>query len=416
MKAEIITIGDEILIGQIVDSNSAWIAQQLNLLGVEVFQITSISDKKEHIISALKDAANRVDLVLLTGGLGPTKDDITKTTLCEFFNTELVFNEEAYQTIEKIFKIRDLIVGELNRKQAEIPANCSVIQNYQGTAPGMWFEKDDTVFVSMPGVPFEMKAMMEEEILLKLKERFHTPVMVYKTVLTIGIPESHLAERLEQWEEQLMENQIKLAYLPQPGIIRLRLSATGQTQEELEERIDKEIEKLKKIIPDNIFGYDDQKLEQIVGELLLKNNQTVATAESCTGGKIAHLITQIPGSSEYFKGSVVAYANEIKERVLGVNPVVLEQYGAVSQQVVEEMAKGVLLLNNVDYAIATSGVAGPTGGTDEKPVGTVWIAVASKDAVISEKFLLGTHRERNIHKSSIAGLNMMRKLISDKNN
>ncbi len=410
MQSEIITIGDEILIGQVVDTNSAWIAGQLNLLGINVSQITSISDTKKHIITALNEAQHRSELILITGGLGPTKDDITKNVLCDFFQTELYFDNSVYDDIKKFLKSKALGMNELNRKQAEVLKNCIIMRNPNGTAPGMWFEKNNTVFVSMPGVPYEMKAMMENEILPEIKKRFKTPEIIHKTILTQGTFEAHLAELLDEWEKQLPES-LKLAYLPSPGINRLRLSVSGDDEAELKKIINREVEKLHNIIPDYIFGYDEQTLEEIIGELLTQRKKTIATAESCTGGNIASMLTSISGSSNYFTGSVIAYSNEIKERVLKVEPVNIENYGAVSRQVVEEMAAGIQKLYKTDYAVATSGIAGPTGGTDEKPVGTTWIAVSSQNKLISEKFLFGENRLINIQQASITALNMVRKLI-----
>ncbi len=414
MKAEIITIGDEILIGQIVDSNSAWIAQQLNKFGISVYQITSVSDKKEHIVSALDSAFENSDVVIMTGGLGPTKDDITKITLVDYFKSELIFDENTYKHIAEIFETRGIHVGELNRKQAEVPACSQVLPNSNGTAPGMWFDHNGKVLISIPGVPYEMKALMIDYILPKLKDRYNLPEIFYKVVYVQGIPESHLAEKLEDWEIDLADNNIKLAYLPQPGIIRLRLSVESEDVDKANNLIDDKISDLYKIIPDNIYSVGNNKPEKVIGELLLNEKATLATAESCSGGNIAHLITLVSGSSQYFKGSVVAYSNEIKENVLNVSSGNINEYGAVSKLVVEEMALGVLKLYNSDYAVATSGIAGPDGGTEGKPVGTTWIAVASKDKVISEVFYLGENRGRNIQKASLTALNMLRLLILKK--
>jgi len=411
MTAEIISIGDELLIGQVVNTNASWMAEQLNRAGIKVNQITAISDQWGHILSALKEAGMKSDIVLITGGLGPTKDDITKQTLCEFFNTKLKFNEEVFKNIKKLFGKRGLIINELNKKQAEIPKNCIPIKNNNGTAPGMWFEKEGKIYVSMPGVPFEMKPMITDFVIPELSKRFNTPAIVHRTILTQGMPESLLASEIESWENSLPAN-IKLAYLPQPGIIRLRLSASGKNKTELKNQISYEIQKLKKIIPDLIFGYDDDTLYEIIGNLLRKNGQTVSTAESCTGGYIAHLITSVPGSSDYFKGSVVAYSNEIKENILGVIHKSLIDHGAVSKEVVIEMAGGVQQKFNTDYSIATSGIAGPGGGTDKKPVGTSWIAITTPFKTFAKKFQFGEHRQRNISKTALTALNMLRKEIS----
>lgn len=414
MQAEIISIGDEILIGQIVNTNAVWMAQQLNLAGIKVKQITSVSDDREHIIKALREAEERTDLILITGGLGPTKDDITKVTLCEYFDTKLRFDEDVYKDVERIFKSFGREVTPVNRKQAEVPEICTPLRNMKGTAPGMWIERNNKVFVSMPGVPYEMKSIMLEHVLPKLKEKYRLPSIVHVTVLTQGIGESALAEKIEAWEDSLAQHSIKLAYLPSPGMVRLRLSTSGDDRAKLEAIVNEKVEELKLLIPNYIYGYEeygkseDVTLEQIVGNLLRERKQTVSTAESCTGGYISHLITKVPGSSEYYQGSVIAYSYDVKENELGVEKKALETYGAVSQQVVEQMAIGVKKKLNTDYSIAASGIAGPGGGTPDKPVGTVWIAVATPGGVISKRFQFGESREWNIHRTALAGLNMLR--------
>lgn len=408
MKAHIVTIGDEILIGQVLDSNSQWLAELMNLSGIKVHQITSISDIPEHITETLQDSIGKYDIVLLTGGLGPTKDDLTKATLSDFFKTKLVHFPEVEKRIFDLLRQRGIEPNDMNKSQAYLPENARIFPNSNGTASGMWFEIADTVFVSMPGVPFEMKAMFEDAILPALKEKFITPSIYYKTVLTQGVVESHLAEYLHDWEENLPAF-IKLAYLPQPGIVRLRLTASGNDMEILKQAVIEEIETLKGLLEDKIFGYDDDTLEAIVGKCLRKKNLTLATAESCTGGYIAHLITSVSGSSDYFKGSIVSYSNEIKTNVLDVESSILKQNGAVSQEVVELMASNVKEKFKTDCAIAVSGIAGPTGGTSEKPVGLVWIAVVTPKRLISEKYLFGNHRERNIRRSALQALNMLRK-------
>ena len=410
MKAEIITIGDEILIGQIVDTNSAWIAEQFNLSGIEIYQITSVHDDNEHIKEALKKAEDKVDLVILTGGLGPTKDDITKHALCEYFNTGMVFHEPTFEHIKQRFKNRNIDLNKLNRDQALIPEACTVLPNKAGTAPGMWFEKNETIFVSVPGVPFEMKHLVEYEILPRLQNNGKTKAIFHKTVQTQGLPESMLAERIENWETSMPKN-IKLAYLPNPMSVRLRLSAIGNNLNELKEQVQNEIERLKQIIPDHIFGFDNETLAEVIGRILLEKGQTLAVAESCTGGYISHLITSVSGSSGWYKGGVTAYSNEIKQNILGVSLELLEKYGAVSEQVIREMAEGVRRKMNADFSVATSGIAGPTGGTEEKPVGTVWIAIASPDKTIAEKFVFGDNRERNIIRSSQTALQLLRRTI-----
>lgn len=410
MKAEIITIGDEILIGQIIDTNSAWIAEQFNLYGIEIYQITSVHDDNNHILEALKKAEEKVDLVVLTGGLGPTKDDITKHTLCEYFSTKLVVHEPTFEHIKSRFTRLKIDMNKLNRDQALVPENCAVLPNKAGTAPGMWFEQNDTIFVSMPGVPFEMKYLVENELLPRLLNNGKTKAIFHKTVLTQGLPESMLAMKIEDWENALPQN-IKLAYLPSPMAVRLRLSATGKSKPELETLVEGEIQKLLQIIPDNIFGYNNETMAEVIGRMLVSKNKKLAVAESCTGGYISHLITSVPGSSAFFYGSITAYSNLVKENVLGVNDKILAEFGAVSEQVAKEMAIGARKVLNADYAVATTGIAGPSGGTEEKPVGTIWIAVASEKNVIAMKFVFGDNRERNISRSSQTALQMLRKEI-----
>lgn len=414
VHAEIITIGDEILIGQIVDTNSAFMAQLLNLNGIHVKQISSVSDDREHILKALDEAKERADIILITGGLGPTKDDITKKTLCEYFNTNLRFDETAYQDVVNIFASYTKEVTPINRKQAEVPEICEVIRNYNGTAPGMWFDVNGKVFVSMPGVPFEMKALMTEQVVPKLKSRFKFPSIYHKTVLTQGIGESSLSELISDWEDNLALVNIKLAYLPSPGLVRLRLSTTGGDEHKLKATVEQEIEKLKLIAGKYIYGYETygeekKTMEQLVGEILKSKKKTVSTAESCTGGYISHLLTSIPGSSSYYTGSIISYSYDIKENELHIPLETLRKHGAVSKIVVEQMAQTIRLKYKTDYSISTSGIAGPTGGSAEKPVGTVWIAVATPEKVIAEKFLFGNNRERNIQKAAHAALNMLKK-------
>jgi len=410
MKAEIITIGDEILIGQIVDTNSAWIAEQFNLSGIEIYQITSVHDDPEQIKEALQGAGEKVDLVILTGGLGPTKDDITKYTLCEYFNTKLAFHEPTFEHIKQRFKNRNIDLNKLNRHQALLPETCTVLPNKAGTAPGMWFEKNDIIYVSVPGVPFEMKYLVEHEILPRLRNDRKIGAIYHKTIQTQGLPESILAERIENWETSLPAN-IKLAYLPNPLSVRLRLSAVGKELNELLKQVEAEIERLKQIIPDYIFGYDNETLAEVIGRMLLEKGRTLAVAESCTGGYISHLITSVPGSSGWYKGGVTAYSNDMKHNILGVLAESLEKYGAVSEQVVREMAEGARRRLIADFAVATSGIAGPTGGTEEKPVGTVWIAIAGPNKTIAEKFVFGDNRERNIIRSGQTALQLLRRFI-----
>ena len=448
MNIEIINIGDEILIGQVINTNAAWMAEELNKNGFKAYQFTVISDERDHILQGLEDALSRADVVLISGGLGPTKDDITKETICEFFNTKLVFNEEAFQNIEALFSRRGYQVTEVNRKQAELPENCITLPNRLGTARGMLFDSGSrvkvqgsriegrgkreeelnarsenreakielptaycqlpTVFIFLPGVPFEMKDMFTREVIPRLKVRFASQAIYHKTVLTQGKGESFIADILEDWENNLPEH-IKLAYLPQPGIVRLRLSATGLEEEVLQQEVESKISELLQIIPELIFGYDDDTLESIVGQLLMQHKQTLAIAESATGGYIAHLVTSVSGSSSWFQGSVVAYSNRSKEDILYVKKETLESHGAVSEQVVLEMALGARARFRTDYAIATTGIAGPTGGTPDKPIGTVWIGITTPDGVFAKYFEFGDNRERNIRKTALQALNLLRK-------
>ncbi len=410
MQAEIITIGDEILIGQIVDTNSAWMSKQLNEIGISVNRITSISDTKNAIVSSIEEAMSRVDLVLITGGLGPTNDDITKKTLSDYFACELVQDDGLYAKIEERLARYKIGMNAFNREQALIPDGARIIPNDFGSAPCMWFTRGNKHVISMPGVPFEMKNIMKSELLAKLSEEFDCPHVLHQTVMVQGLGESVLAEILEEWETNLPPV-VKLAYLPSPGVVRLRMSLVGNDEAELEAIVETQLLGLKAILGERIFALDDEKIEQVIANLLLDQKKTVATAESCTGGNMAHMLTAMAGSSAYFKGSIVAYSNEVKANVLGVNKNSLEDFGAVSQQVVEQMAAGACKTIGSDYAIATSGIAGPDGGTDEKPVGTVWIAVASSDKVVSEKFTFSKERGRNIRMASMAGFNMLRKLI-----
>jgi nicotinamide-nucleotide amidase len=415
VDVEIINIGDELLIGQVINTNAAWMAGQLNGAGFRVATVTVIADERQAISEALEQAGKRAPIVLISGGIGPTRDDITKQTLCEFFDTKLVFNTEAYRDIEALFARRGFTMTELNRMQAELPEACTSLPNKLGTARGMWFEKNTAgsqpvIYVSMPGVPFEMKEMMTLEVIPRLKKIFATPVIVHRTILTQGVGESFLAEQINAWELALPDA-VKLAYLPQPGIVRLRLTGTGREREELDRILNEAIEKLYDMIPHYIFGQEQETLEQIVGKLLLERGQTLALAESCTGGYISHLITSVPGSSGWFRGSVVAYSNDLKVSLLGVEEESLRRFGAVSETVVREMAIGAQHRLNAGYAIATSCVAGPDGGSAEKPVGTTWIAIATPDDVISSHFLYGDNRERNIRRTTLQALNMLRKQL-----
>lgn len=408
---EIITIGDEILIGQIVDTNSAWMSAELNRAGFQLFQITSVHDDAEHISSALDSALQKNDIVLITGGLGPTKDDITKQTLCTYFNTKLIFDESVLHNIENIFRNRGITINELTRNQAYVPENSTVIRNLVGTAPVMWFEREGKVIVSMPGVPFEMKKAMTDEIIPRLQAKFQSKSIINQTVQVYGYSESALAQKIADWEDALPDY-LKLAYLPNFGIVKLRLSGSLEDGENLQMEVERQFALLDEILGEAIIARNDFPIEQNLGDELRNKGLTVSVAESCTGGHIAHRLTSVAGSSDYFKGSVTAYQNEIKEKLLNVSENDLNQLGAVSQQVVEQMAKGVRELMSADVAVATSGIAGPGGGTDEKPVGTVWIAVCEKDKVISRKFQFGNYsRELVIERSTLSALMMVKELI-----
>ncbi len=402
--AEIITIGDEILFGQITDTNSQWISAELDKIGIKTRRKTSVSDKVNEIVDALDEAFERVDIILITGGLGPTKDDLTKKVLTDYFDSELVLHEEALSDITALFNQHGFELTEPNRGQAFLPACCTYIYNKLGSAPGMWFEKDGKVLVSMPGVPFEMKGLMNNSILVSLQKQFELPVIFHKMIRTSGIGESWLAEKISNWEDSLPSH-IKLAYLPGMWQVRLRLTGVGTELERLKKEVEVEFEKVKPSIEKYIFGYGDTELHQAVGEKLIRHKKTIATAESCTGGYLAHLLTSISGSSSYYIGSIVAYQNEIKINALGVKESTIKEFGAVSEQTAKEMAEGVRKKLGADIGFSTTGIAGPTGGTKEKPVGTVWMAFADKDKTIAWKIQFGRTRELNIKFSAIHALN-----------
>ncbi len=403
MQIEIVTIGDELLIGQVVDTNSAWMGQQLSLAGFQVGRITSVSDREDEILAILKEATQRSQVVLLTGGLGPTRDDITKHTLCKFFDTPLVFNPQVFQDIEQFLKSRVSNINSLNHNQAMVPEACSVIRNRMGTAPVMWFNHNDVVVVSMPGVPSEMKLTMQADIIPRLRERFKPGAIVHKTLLVYNIPEAVLAEMLEDWEVRL-PSFIKLAYLPSPGRIRLRLTGSGQDATSVRSDIEKEVEVLHTLIGDHIYSEEDLPVADIFARYFGQTGKSLALAESCSGGFLAHLVTSVPGASHYFKGGLVTYSNELKQQLLGVQLSDIDRYGAVSQTVAEQMAIGALKVTGADYAIATTGIAGPAGGSDQKPVGTVWMAWAAADNVVSRVFNFGSQRDRIIIRASETGL------------
>jgi nicotinamide-nucleotide amidase len=410
VQAEIITIGDELLIGMTVDTNSAWMATELTNIGFKIYQITSISDSKEHILEAIDQALSRSELVLVTGGLGPTSDDITKEVIAEYFDSELVINKSVYSYIERMLQTRGLEMNENNRRQALVPDRCTVLSNGRGTAPGMLFERDGHILVSMPGVPYEMKYIIETHVIPYIKSYFNRGVILYRLVMTYGTFEAKLAEILTGFEAELPKN-MKLAYLPTAGMIKLRVTATGNSRSEAEEAIQTQVLKLEKIIPEYIYGYDGITLEERVGELLLARDLTVSTAESCTGGNIARMITSVSGSSGYYKGSVVAYDNSVKIAELGIGQNLLDQKGAVSSEVASEMAQSIRKKYNTDFGVSVTGIAGPGGGTVDKPVGTVWIAVSSKRSTNTKLLNLGNQRETNIRRSSLAALNMLREHI-----
>ncbi|MBE9462581.1 competence/damage-inducible protein A [Dyadobacter subterraneus] len=410
IRAEIITIGDEILFGQITDTNTQWIGAELTGIGIRPVRKTSVGDLQEDIIAALTEASQRVNVIIVTGGLGPTKDDITKHTFCKYFNTELKINEDALALVTDFFAKRGREMTELNRQQAALPENCTYIPNLWGTAPGMWFEKDGVIYVSLPGVPYEMKSLMTHAILPKLKEQFVFNIITHKIIRTIGIGESFLAEKIADWEDALPSH-IKLAYLPHFGQVKLRLTATGDNQEILDAELKEQVDQLVPMIQEHIFGYDADELETVIGKLLVENNATVSTAESCTGGFVANQITNVPGSSQYYEGSIISYSNAIKMHILGVSRETLEDFGAVSEQTAREMAEGARKKLNTTYAISTTGIAGPDGGTPEKPVGTVWIACATPKETVTQLLTLRNDRKVNIELTSSYVLNLLRKTI-----
>ena len=412
MKAAVVTIGDEILIGQIVDTNSGFIAKSLDKIGIETREMLSISDDKQHILDTFASLQNKVEVVLITGGLGPTKDDITKHTLCEYFGDTLVRNAEVeLHVIALIERALGKSASQINKDQALVPSKCTVLHNQVGTAPGMWIKKENTVFISLPGVPYEMKYLIENQVIPKLVHEYQRPYIVHKTILTYGQGESHVAERIEDWENQLPEC-IKLAYLPSPGRVRLRLTARGKDKQLLEEAIAANVKSLDMIIHDIIVGFEEEDTIEVVLGRILKNKQfTLATAESCTGGKIAQLLTSVPGASAYFKGSVVSYATEAKINVLGVSKELIDACTVVSKEVASAMAMNVQKMMQTDYAIATTGNAGPTKGEADAEVGTVCIALATPKGIVVEEFNFGQPREKVIDRAVIKSLEMLQKEI-----
>lgn len=412
MKATIVTIGDEILIGQITDTNSGFIAKALDKIGVEINEMISISDDKKHILDTFAQLQNQVDLVVITGGLGPTKDDITKHTFCAYFNDELVRNLEVENHIVNLFqKVLNIEASQVNKDQALLPSQCQILRNENGTAPGMWMKKENTVFISLPGVPYEMKGIVNDYIIPKIVAEYKRPYIIHKTILTYGQGESIVAERIEQWENNL-PNFIKLAYLPSPGRVRLRLSARGTNKEILEKSIEENVASLSKLIGDIIVGFDDSEtIEVIIGRLLTQQNKTIAIAESCTGGKIAQVLTSVAGASNYFSGSVITYKTQTKIDVLGIPSTIFIENDVVSFEVAKQMALSVKKIMKTDYAIATTGNAGPTKGDSKSEVGTVFIALATPTEVIVKEFSFGQPREKVIDRTVNKAFEMVQKEI-----
>jgi nicotinamide-nucleotide amidase len=409
--AEVITVGDEILIGQITDTNTQWISKELSDIGIKTIRKSSVGDTENAILDVLNEASHRADIILITGGLGPTKDDITKTTLCKYFDTTLDIHPEALEMITAYFAKRGRELKGINHTQAALPLGCTYLPNRWGTAPGMWFEKNGKIYVSMPGVPSEMKGLMNEEVLPRLKTHFETPAIFHKNIRTVGIGESILAEMISDWEDALPP-EISLAYLPSLGGVKLRLSGTGNDMTGIKTLVEAQIAKVLPIIAEFVFGYDDDELEVVIGKKLKQQGLTLATAESCTGGAVAAAITKVAGSSAYFIGSMISYSNEVKMNQLGVSLDTLLNFGAVSEPTIKEMAEGCRKILNTDIALATSGIAGPDGGTPDKPVGTIWIALASRNETIAQKLQLGGNREQNIFQTTIAVLNLLRKYLN----
>ncbi|MEP6927858.1 MAG: CinA family nicotinamide mononucleotide deamidase-related protein [Ginsengibacter sp.] len=411
VNVSIITIGDELLIGQVVDTNSSWIAQELNKIGAAVKRRVAVGDSYDEIWKALDKESEEADIILITGGLGPTSDDITKLVLCDYFGGKMIVNEGALENVKYLFeKVFNRPVSAVNLLQAEVPDVCEVIQNKRGSAPGMIFHKGKTLYISMPGVPYEMKGIMTESVIPLLKKKFELPLIVHRTILTAGIGESALAEVIKEFEDALPRD-IKLAYLPNYGMVRLRLSSSGFDKKLIEENINKHFEELKLLTKEYIVTDVDDSMPVVLGKLLKAKNKTVSTAESCTGGYISHLITLVPGSSEYYEGSIISYSYGVKETLLGVQENTLTTYGAVSEQTVIEMLKGLLEKLTTDYGVAVSGIMGPAGGTEDKPVGTVWIAVGNKETHQTQKINLRFNRERNIEVTAFVALNFLRKFI-----
>ena len=413
VNASIITIGDELLIGQTIDTNSAFIAQELNKIGVWVRRRIAVGDVWEDIWQALDEEKQHSQIIIITGGLGPTADDITKPLLCKYFGGQLVINEQVLKHIEYLFEHvfkRPMPLLERNRKQAEVPDTCTVLMNERGTAPGMWFEKARTIFVSLPGVPYEMQGLTIKEVIPRLQQHFILPVIIHQTLLTAGVGESMLAEKIKVWEEKLPQH-MKFAYLPHFGMVRLRITAIGDNKNDLEKELEEQFVQLKGLVKEWLVIDEDMTLQQAIAKLLKERKQTAGTAESCTGGYIAHLLSRDPGSSSNYKGSIVCYDNKVKEDLLGVSQQILKTVGAVSEETVTQMVKGALQQLKSDYMIATSGIMGPDGGNENKPVGLVWIAVGNNEKIIAKQFHFKFERSRNIEQTAIAALDMLRKFI-----
>lgn len=410
VRAEIITIGDEILYGQILDTNTQWISLELDKIGIKTVRKSSVGDQRDEIVQILQEAQKRADIVFITGGLGPTKDDLTKKILADFFNCPLAYHPDALQDVTDFFAKRGRELSDINRDQALLPTKCTFIPNKQGTAPAMWFNEQETIWVSMPGVPFEMKAIMETEVLPRITTHFKLPVIVHQIRKVVGIGESYLSDLIQDWELQLPSH-LKLAYLPSLGIVKLRLTGFGQDKTQLHADIDVEFEKVMPLIKGYVFGREKDELASVVGQLLVDQQATLAVAESCTGGYLAHQFTQHAGSSAFFQGGIISYANDVKVKQLGVSQAILDSDGAISDSCVMAMAAGARKHLGTTYALATSGIAGPDGGTEEKPVGTIWIALAHPNGVIARKLTQGGTRIQNIHLSSLTAINLLRRYL-----
>lgn len=409
MNVEIISIGDELLIGQTVNTNASWIGQELSIIGARILKSISISDQKEEILNSLSNIDSKTDCVIITGGLGPTKDDITKHTLCEFFNTTLEIHEPTLDKIKSFFALKNRPILETNQQQAALPKSCQILENNYGTAAGMWFEHKNIIFISLPGVPYEMKGIMSEGVIPKLQELFELKSIYFKTAMTQGIGESFLAEVIKEWEHEIYSHDLSLAYLPSPGLVKLRITSYQGRRDE--DKIAKLFKELESLIPKYIFGYDSDTLPSVIGKMLKDQNLTIGTVESCTSGKLSSLITSVSGSSEYYMGSLLTYSNNLKEKLAKVSMNSISKHGSVSEQVAIEMAQGGIDILGVDVCISTTGVAGPTGGSEEKPVGMAWVAVAIGSNTIARKFQFGDHRERNIQMTSLSALNLLRNAL-----